>query len=103
MKLLRIGFGNAVVASRVKKIIRLKSAAGRRLRQEANELSRLIDATAGRHTKAVLITDSGHIILSSMTPEVLLNRLKALVGETRRLKKPTRRSTHPRLKKAVSH
>jgi regulator of extracellular matrix RemA (YlzA/DUF370 family) len=71
MKLLRIGFGNAVVASRVKHIISLKSADGKRWRQEANQLGKLIDATAGHHTKSLLITDSGHIILSSIDPEEL--------------------------------
>lgn len=71
MKLLRIGFGNAVVASRVKHIISLNSADGKRWRQEANQLGKLIDATAGRHTRSLLITDSGHIVLSSIPPEEL--------------------------------
>jgi len=71
MKLLRIGFGNAVVASRVKHIISLKSADGKRWRQEADQLGKLIDATAGRHTRSLLITDSGHIVLSSIPPEEL--------------------------------
>ncbi len=71
MKLLRIGFGNAVVASRVRRIIALKSAGGKRWRQEADQLGKLIDATAGRHTRSMLITDSGHIILSSLSPEAL--------------------------------
>lgn len=80
MKLLRIGFGNAVVASRVKQVTDLKSAGGRRWRQEADQTGKLIDATAGRHTRAMLVTDSGHIILSSMTPESLKEKLHELKG-----------------------
>jgi len=78
MKLLRIGFGNAVIASRVKQIVKLKSAEGKRWKQEADQLCRLIDATAGRHTRSMLITDSGHIILSSMSPQQLEGKLKSL-------------------------
>ncbi len=79
MKLLRIGFGNAVVASRVRQIVALKSAGGKRWRQEADQLGKLIDATAGRHTRAMLITDSGHIILSSLSPETLKEQLTDLL------------------------
>jgi extracellular matrix regulatory protein A len=78
MKLLRIGFGNAVVASRVRQITDLKTAGGRRWRQEADQSGKLIDATAGRHTRAMLITDSGHIILSSMSADSLRGKLNEL-------------------------
>jgi len=79
--MLRIGFGNAVVASRVRQILSLKTPAGRRWQQEADEIGKLIDATAGRHTRTVLIADSGHIILSSLTPEMLKERWKTLTDE----------------------
>jgi regulator of extracellular matrix RemA (YlzA/DUF370 family) len=79
--MLRIGFGNAVVAARVRKILSLKTPAGRRWQQEADEIGKLIDATAGRHTRTVLITDSGHIILSSLTSEMLKERWKVLIEE----------------------
>jgi len=82
MKLLRIGFGNAVVASRVRQILALKSAGGKRWRQEADQLGKLIDATAGRHTRAIVITDSGHIILSSLKPEHLKSQLSELLRES---------------------
>jgi len=82
MKLLRIGFGNAVVAERVRKIISLKSASGKRWRHEANQFGKLIDATAGRQTRTLLITDSGHLILSCLTPEVLEERLQQLLAES---------------------
>src|SRR5262249_33080458 len=78
VKLLRIGFGNVVVASRVKQILSLKSAGGKRWRKEANKLCRLVDATAGRHTRSMLITDSGHIILSSLNPSLLIEKLNEL-------------------------
>ncbi len=79
MKLLRIGFGNAVMASRIKRIVALKSAGGKRWRQEADQLGKLIDATAGRHTRSILITDSGHIILSSLSTEALKEQWTQMV------------------------
>lgn len=81
MRMLRIGFGNAVVATRVRQIHALKTPAGRRWQQEADEIGKLIDATAGRHTRTVLITDSGHIVLSSLPAELLKERWKALKDE----------------------
>ena len=78
MKLLRIGFGNAVVASRVQRIISLEASSGKRWRQEAGRLGRVIDATAGRQTRSMLITDSGHRILSSMSSDALQDRLHSL-------------------------
>lgn len=73
--LLNIGFGNAVVAERVIAVITPSSASGKRLREEARESNRLIDATHGRKTRSIIIMDSGHIILSAMQPETLGNRL----------------------------
>jgi regulator of extracellular matrix RemA (YlzA/DUF370 family) len=77
MKLLRVGFGNAVVADRVRQIVDLKTPGGRRWRQEADKIGKLIDATAGRHTRAVVITDSGHIVLSSLSADILKERWKS--------------------------
>lgn len=73
--LLNIGFGNAVVAERVIAVITPSSASGKRLREEAKENNRLIDATHGRKTRSIIIMDSSHIILSAMQPETLGNRL----------------------------
>ncbi len=73
--LLNIGFGNAVVAERVIAVITPCSASGKRLREEARESNRLIDATHGRKTRSIIIMDSSHIILSAMQPETLGNRL----------------------------
>ena len=74
MKLVNIGFGNAVSAQRLVAIVSPESAPIKRLGQEARDGGVLIDASFGRKTKAVLIMDSGHVIWSSLTPEVLMER-----------------------------
>ncbi len=73
--LINIGFGNAVAAGRVIAVITPASASGKRLRDEAKENNYLIDATHGRKTRAIIIMDSNHIILSAMQPETISNRL----------------------------
>jgi len=79
--LINIGFGNAVVAERVIAVITPQSASGKRIREEAKENNLLIDATQGRKTRAIVIMDSNHIILSAMQPETLSNRLSSGEGE----------------------
>lgn len=71
MKLIGIGFGNLVSAERVISIVGSDSAPVKRMVQDAREKGLLVDASFGRSTRAVLIMDSGHIILSSLTPEAL--------------------------------
>ena len=75
MKLRNIGFGNMVNSSRVVAIISPESAPVKRIVQEARESRVLVDATYGRRTRAVIITDSDHVILSSLLPETVANRL----------------------------
>ena len=75
MKLINIGFGNIVVASRVIAIVSPESAPIKRVIQEARDANILIDATYGRKTRAVVITDSGHIVLSAVQPETVAGRL----------------------------
>lgn len=75
MKLLNIGFGSMVSASRLLAVVSPDSAPIKRLVQEGKERGTVIDATYGRRTKAVLIMDSDHVILSALTPEVLAARL----------------------------
>ena len=75
MKLLNIGFGNVVSANRVVAIVSPESAPIKRIIQEACENNILIDATYGRKTRAVIIADSGHIILSAVQPETVAGRL----------------------------
>ncbi|MDR3237101.1 MAG: DUF370 domain-containing protein [Spirochaetia bacterium] len=73
--LINIGFGNVVVAERVIAVITPASASGKRLREDARENNLLIDATHGRKTRAIIIMDSNHVVLSAMQPETLANRL----------------------------
>lgn len=80
-RLVNIGFGNIVSANRVIAIVSPESAPIKRIVQEARESSRLIDATCGRRTRAVVITDSDHVILSAIQPETVANRLDAKLDE----------------------
>ena len=68
------GFGNFVVASRVVGIVNPASAPMRRLREDARSEGRLVDATQGRKTRSIIITDSNHVILSAIPPETLGQR-----------------------------
>lgn len=81
MKLINIGFGNMVNSSRVVAIISPESAPVKRIIQEARESRVLVDATYGRRTRAVIITDSDHVILSSLQPETVANRLDDATSE----------------------
>lgn len=75
MKLINIGFGNMVSSNRLIAIVGPESAPIKRMVQEARDSGNLIDATYGRRTRAVLIMDSDHIILSAVQPETVANRL----------------------------
>ncbi len=74
MKLINIGFGSLVAANRVLAILDPDSAPIKRVVQEAKERGMLVDASYGRKTKAVLLMDTDHVILCSLTPEGLGNR-----------------------------
>jgi regulator of extracellular matrix RemA (YlzA/DUF370 family) len=73
-KLLNVGFGNSVVSRRIVAIISPNAAPIKRLRDEAREDRRLIDATQGRKTRSVIITDSNHVILSAIQSETIALR-----------------------------
>ena len=75
MKLINIGFGNMVAAGRLVAIVSPESAPIKRIIQDSKERGTLIDATYGRRTRAVLITDSDHVILSAVQPETVANRM----------------------------
>ena len=75
MKLINIGFGNMVSANRLVAIVSPESAPIKRIIQDAKDRGTLIDATYGRRTRAVLVTDNDHIILSTVQPETVANRL----------------------------
>lgn len=76
MKLLNIGFGNMVSAERLIAVISPDSAPVKRMIQEARDGGHLVDATAGRRTRAVVLMDSGHILLSAVQPETIAGRLQ---------------------------
>jgi regulator of extracellular matrix RemA (YlzA/DUF370 family) len=77
MKLINIGFGNIVSANRLVAIVSPESAPIKRIIQEARDRGMLVDATYGRRTRAVIITDSDHIILSAVQPETVAHRLNS--------------------------
>jgi len=74
--LLNIGYGNLVVASRVVAVASPASAPMKRLREEASSRGKLVDATQGRRTRSIIVTDSDHIILSAINPETIASRLQ---------------------------
>ncbi len=81
MKLINVGFGNIVSSDRIIAIVSPESAPIKRMVQEARENGNLIDATYGRRTRSVIITDSGHIILSAIQTETVAGRLGNVEGE----------------------
>ncbi len=74
IKLINIGYGNFVATNRIVAVVSSESAPIKRLIQEAREKGLLIDATYGRKTRAVIITDSQHIVLTPVQPETVANR-----------------------------
>lgn len=82
IKLVNIGFGNIVAANRIISIISPESAPIKRIIQEARDKGMLVDATYGRRTRAVVVVDSGHIILSAVQPETVANRLLAQTADS---------------------
>ena len=79
-KLLSVGLGNFVMPNRIVTIVNPASSPMRRLREDAKQAGRLVDATQGRKTRSIIITDSNHVILSSILADTLLARLE-LEGE----------------------
>jgi regulator of extracellular matrix RemA (YlzA/DUF370 family) len=75
VRMLNIGYGNLVLASRVVAIVTPAASPMRRLREEASERNKLVDATMGRRTRSILVTDSDHVILSAINPETIAARL----------------------------
>jgi len=74
MPLINIGFGNVVSAARVIAIVAPGSSPMKRLREEAGERGKLVDATQGRKTRAIIVTDSDHVVLSALQVETITQR-----------------------------
>ncbi|MBR2216517.1 MAG: DUF370 domain-containing protein [Selenomonadaceae bacterium] len=81
VKLINIGFANFIAAHRLVSIVSPEPAPVKRLVKEAKEGGRLIDATSGRRTRAVLVMDSDHVILSALQPETVVNRAASEEGK----------------------
>ncbi len=81
MKLLNVGYGNVVVAARVVAVIGPNAAPIRRLREDARERGKLVDATQGRKTRSVIVTDSDHVVLSAVQAETISARLEGPIEE----------------------
>jgi regulator of extracellular matrix RemA (YlzA/DUF370 family) len=77
-RLINIGFGNAVKISRILAVVNPGSSPIRKLKDEARQEHRLIDVTEGRRTRGIIILDSGHLMLSSVQPDTINQRLAAL-------------------------
>ena len=82
MKLINVGFGNMVSADKIVAIVSPESAPIKRIIQEARERGILIDATYGRRTRAVIITNSDHVVLSALQPETVAHRFEEHDAET---------------------
>jgi len=82
IKLINIGFGNIVSANRIISVVSPESAPIKRIIQEARDAGMLIDATYGRRTRAVIICDSQHVILSAVQPETVAHRLSTKESNT---------------------
>lgn len=79
--LVNIGYGNMVMSSKVVAVLSPESAPMRRLKDEARERKMLLDATQGRKTRSIIITDSDHVILSAVQVETLMQRFAGQEGE----------------------
>jgi len=77
ISLVNIGFGNVVAAARVVAVVHPGSSPARRLKDDASEGGRLVDATQGRRTRSIIVTDSNHVILSAVQGETITQRLSA--------------------------
>ncbi|HAE41913.1 MAG TPA: hypothetical protein DCG34_03215 [Clostridiales bacterium] len=86
MKMINIGFGNIISESRVIAIVSPESAPIKRLITEARENNKLIDATYGRKTRAVIIMDSSHLVLSAIQPETVAQRFLSLENASKEIR-----------------
>lgn len=78
MQLLNVGFGNTVMVERVIAVINTGSSPARKLKEAAKKEARLVDVTEGRRTRSILVMDSNHVVLSSVQPDTISQRLQAL-------------------------
>lgn len=82
-RLVNVGFGNAVTVSRILAVVHPGSSPIRKLKEDARSEKKLIDVTEGRRTRAIIVLDSGHLVLSSVQPETISQRLLTLNQDQR--------------------
>lgn len=82
-RLVNVGFGNAVTVSRILAVVHPGSSPIRKLKDDARSEKKLVDVTEGRRTRAIIILDSGHLVLSSVQPETISQRLLTLNQDQR--------------------
>ena len=82
-KLINVGFGNAIKVNRILAVVNPGSSPIRKLKEEARKEKKLIDVTEGRRTRAIIILDTGHLILSSVQPETISQRFSVMADEQR--------------------
>lgn len=82
-RLINVGFGNAVKVNRILAVVNPGSSPIRKLKDEARREKKLIDVTEGRRTRAIILLDSGHLVLSSVQPETISQRLAQMEEEQR--------------------
>lgn len=82
MQLINVGFGNTVMVDRIVAVINTGSSPARKLRELGKKNGKLIDVTEGRRTRSILVLDSEHIVLSSVQPDTISQRLAALQAGT---------------------
>jgi len=80
-KLINIGFGNAIKVNRILAVVNPGSSPIRKLKEEARKEKKLIDVTEGRRTRAIVILDTGHLVLSSVQPETISHRFSVMSDE----------------------
>ncbi len=80
-RLINIGFGNAVMAGRILAVVNPKSSPMKKRRDDARQRQMLIDATEGRRTRSIVILDSNHVVLSSVHPETIAQRIAPATAE----------------------
>ncbi len=78
MQLINVGFGNTVMASRIIAVVNTGSSPSRKLKELARGAERLVDVTEGRRTRSLLVMDSNHVVLSSVQPDTISQRLASL-------------------------
>jgi regulator of extracellular matrix RemA (YlzA/DUF370 family) len=83
IRLINIGYGNVVAAPRIVAVVSPDSAPMKRLKDDARSEGKLIDATQGRRTRSILVTDTDHVILSALSAETIAERLESDVGANR--------------------